>query len=169
MTREWPAEEHASFHATSRASPHNAPVIPLLVILACIALAALLAAIGSLDVLLDVIGNPLEFLVMVVIVALLVSTVADGSAGLKAKAARTLPERALRRGIQAVTRGEDPRGIARGLREVDMPDGRSRLYRDVAARFLERAGECRGLDWRLRREARKWLQAALDEIHKEMK
>ena len=182
MTREWPAEEHATGHATghatSNATSHLIPIAWPLVILMVIAVAALtlfpgildtlLTIFGSLDGVRALIGNPLEFLVMVVVATLFISAIVDHMAGPRDTTATTPPERALLRGIRAVGLGDDPRAVARRLRGVDLPEGRPRLCRDVAARCLERAGGCRRLDRRLRREARRWLRAAVDEYHKEM-
>ena len=71
--------------------------------------------------------------------------------------------------MRAVARGEDPRGVARRLRGVELPEGGSRIYRDVAARCLERAGVHGGLERRLSREGRRWLRAAIRETFKELK
>ncbi len=106
---------------------------------------------------------------IVLVATLFIAAIADSLTGPKDTVAATPPERALLRGLRAVALGDDPRAVARRLRGVDLPEGRPRLCRDVAARCLERAGGCRRLDRRLRREARRWLRAAVDEYHREMK
>jgi len=165
VTREWPAEEAPS-QAPSHASPHNAPVILSILIPVAATVAALALDPGARSALLTLIGDPLEFLVLFATAGLLVSLLADWMVEAWGDAP---PRRALLHGMRAVARGDEPSGVARRLREADVPEGRSRLYRDVAARCLERAGVYGGLERRLSREGRRWLRAAIRETFKEVK
>ena len=70
---------------------------------------------------------------------------------------------ALREGLRAIQAGEHPRAVAGRLRGIRL-GGRAAFCRDVAARCLEGAGRCHGLDWRLRREATVWLREAIREM-----
>jgi hypothetical protein len=74
------------------------------------------------------------------------------------------PGIALLAAADAIGDGEDPRQIAKHLREVDVPEGRPRFCLDVALRCLEGAGRCDRLEGRLRREAAGWLRQADKEM-----
>ena len=161
VTREWPAGEAPS-HSPSHAS-HNAPVILSILVLVAATVTALALDPGARNALLLTVGDPLEFLVLSAAAGLLVSLLADWMVERWGDAP---PRRALLRGMRAVARGDEPRGVARRLRGVELP-GRTGLYRDVAARCMERAGECGGLEGRLTREGRRWLRKAIRETYRE--
>ena len=62
--------------------------------------------------------------------------------------------------------GDDPRAVAGRLRAMDVPEGRARLCRDVAARCLEGAARFGRLEARLRREGAGWIRLMLKEMRR---
>ena len=76
--------------------------------------------------------------------------------------------RAIARAVRAVSRDEHPQYAIDGLRGLGLR-GRAGLRLRVALRCLEAARRNRRLEWRLRREAVRWLQATKDELSKETK
>jgi hypothetical protein len=75
-------------------------------------------------------------------------------------------DRALAKAIRAIHEDEHPLRAIDGLRGLELP-GRQRLRLGIALRCLDEAGRNRRLEWRLRREAVRWLQAAKDELSQE--
>ena len=70
---------------------------------------------------------------------------------------------ALKENLRSIVAGEHPATVAGRLRGIRL-EGRAAFCRDVATRCLEGAGRCHGLDWRLRREAKRWIQEAIKEM-----
>ena len=75
-------------------------------------------------------------------------------------------DRAHRRAQRAIWLDEDPRGVIMRLRGVGQ---RGRPRRDISLRCLERARRGERLDRSMRREAARWLRAARDEVHREVR
>ena len=76
--------------------------------------------------------------------------------------------RAIARAVRAISRDEHPQRAIDGLRGLGLR-GRAGLRLRVALRCLEAARRNRRLEWRLRREAARWLQEAKDEVLKEQR
>jgi hypothetical protein len=76
--------------------------------------------------------------------------------------------RAIARAVRAVREGEHPERAIGGLRGLELR-GRAGLRLRVAIRCLEQSRKNRRLEWRLRQEAVRWLQATKDELKKEVK
>ena len=74
--------------------------------------------------------------------------------------------RAIARAVRAVSRGEHPQRAIDGLRGLGLR-GRAGLRLRVALRCLDEARRNRRLEWRLRREAVKWLLETKDELNKD--
>jgi hypothetical protein len=77
-------------------------------------------------------------------------------------------DRTLTRAIRAIHGDEHPLRVIDGLRGLELR-GRQRLRLGIALRCLDEARRNRRLEWRLRREAVRWLQATKDELSKEVR
>ncbi len=77
-------------------------------------------------------------------------------------------DHALYRAIRAVRDREHPRRVLDGLSGLEL-HGRPGLRLGVARRCLDEARKNHRLEWRLRREAVRWLLATKDELDKDVR
>ena len=155
MTREWPAgrpgpeatvgREHATEHATSPAWPCAIVVATALILI------IITGALFTFD------PGPCMSLVALGVAWVALSLIATGLS------------RGWRRlgGWISLRRLEDnPRAVAGRLWAMDVPKGRARLCRDVAARCLEGGARFERLEGRLRREEAGWINLMYKEMRR---
>jgi hypothetical protein len=146
VTREWPAEEPDTGHASLEW---------LLVAPVVAGIAVLLAA----PFVPDALEPPLHLAIALAIACAGAVVAVDWLLWRR----RTAAGRALDGAIEALDRGEDHSRVVERVRRLELR-GRSRLCRDTALRCLVEAGRCRRLDRRLRGAAARWLGEARDGV-----